>query len=184
MQDSDIINLYFDRNETAIKETDAKYGAYCNKIAFNILSDTHDAEECVNDTYMRTWNSIPPTRPSIFSAFLAKITRNLALDRYKGDATQKRSSNFVQSIDELCECISDNATIEHLELEELGELITNFLRSQKEHVKRMFVLRYFYEYSIEDIARIYNAGQSYVKVTLHRARAALAKYLKNQEVCI
>lgn len=184
MQDVEIIDLYFARDERAIEQTAEKYGAYCNKIAYNMLSDVHDAEECVNDTYMRAWGAIPPKRPEILSAFLAKITRNLALDRYKGLTAEKRADRFTESLDELCDCIGDENTWARLELSDLGELISKFLYTQKEAQRRIFVLRYFYEYSIEEIAHIYGAGISYVKTNLHRTRRALAKYLEKEGVCI
>ncbi len=182
MLDNQIIDLYFERDEQAIDATAEKYGAYCNKIAYNILSDIHDSEECVNDTYMKAWDTIPPTRPNIFSAFLAKITRNNAIDKYKGEHALKRGDNLSESIDELYESLEDNNTWNTLELAELGELISKFLYTQKEAARRIFVLRYFYEYSIEDIAQIYGTGTSYVKVKLHRTRSALAKYLKSEGV--
>ncbi|MBQ7386698.1 MAG: sigma-70 family RNA polymerase sigma factor [Clostridia bacterium] len=182
MLDNEIIDLYFERNEQAIDATAEKYGAYCNQIAYNILADIHDSEECVNDTYMKAWNTIPPTRPNVLSAFLAKITRNIAIDRYKGDHAQKRGDKLAESIDELYGSIDDNNTWNTLELSELGELISKFLYTQKEAARRIFVLRYFYEYSIDDIAHIYGTGASYVKTKLHRTRTALAKYLKSEGV--
>lgn len=183
MLDTEIIDLYFARDEQAIIETANKYDAYCNKIALNILADIHDAEECVNDTYMKTWDAIPPTRPNIFSAFLAKITRNLALDRYKGSNSQKRADKFAESLDELGDCVAEDNTWNSLELSELSELISKFLRASKEAPRRIFVLRYFYNYGIDDIAHIYGTTEGYVKVSLFRTRRALAKYLKSQGVC-
>ena len=184
MLDNEIINLYFERNEKAIDATAEKYGAYCNRIAYNILADIHDSEECVNDTYMRAWKAIPPTRPTILSAFLAKITRNLAIDRYKGDHAAKRGDKLAESIEELYSSIDDNNPWSTLELTELGDFISKFLYSQKEAARRIFVLRYFYEYSIEDIAHIYATNASYVKTSLHRTRKALVKYLSDKGVAI
>lgn len=184
MLDNEIIDLYFERNEQAIDATAEKYGAYCNRIAFNILADIHDSEECVNDTYMKAWNSIPPKRPDVFSAFLAKITRNIAIDRYKGDHANKRADKLATSIDELYDAIEDNNTWNTLDLAELGDLISKFLYKEKEAARRIFVLRYFYEYSIEDIAHIYATSASYVKTKLHRTRKALAKYLKENGVAV
>ncbi len=185
MLDNEIIDLYFDRDEKAIEETAEKYGAYCNQIAYNILADIHDSEECVNDTYMKVWNTIPPTRPNVFSAFLAKITRNTAIDRYKGDHAEKRGDNLAESIDELYSSVADdNSTWNALEISELGNLISKFLYTEKEAARRIFILRYFYEYSIEDIAHIYGVGASFVKTKLFRTRKALAKYLKNEGVSV
>ena len=184
MDDLSIIELYFARDEQAIKETDVKYGKLCYRIAHNILNNKEDSEECVNDTYMRAWNNIPPKRPTVFSAFLAKITRNIAIDRYKGDHADKRADKLATSIEELYDAIEDNNTWNKLELVELGDLISKFLYTEKEAARRIFVLRYFYEYSIEDIAHIYATSASYVKTKLHRTRRALAKYLNDNGVAV
>ena len=182
MLDTEIIDLYFARDEQAITETADKYGTYCNKIALNILSDIHDAEECVNDTYLKIWNAIPPTRPNIFSAFIAKITRNTALDRYKGSSSGKHLDKFAESIEELGDCVADDNTWSSLELSEISRLISKFLFTEKEAQRRIFVLRYFYNHGIDDIAHIYGTTEVYVKVSLFRTRRALAKYLKSQGV--
>jgi RNA polymerase sigma-70 factor (ECF subfamily) len=184
MLDNEIIDLYFERNEEAINATAEKYGSYCSRIAFNILADIHDSEECVNDTYMKAWNNIPPKRPTVLSAFLAKITRNIAIDRYKGDHADKRADRLATSIEELYDAIEDENTWNKLELVELGDLISKFLYTEKEAARRIFVLRYFYEYSIEDIAHIYATSASYVKTKLHRTRHALAKYLNDNGVAV
>ena len=108
MEDNEIIELYWKRNEVAIPETDKKYGKYCSKIAHNILTNIEDSEECVNDTYLRVWNALPPNRPSIFKAFLAKITRNLALDKYDSKNAQKRNNSMDLVYEELEDCIPTN----------------------------------------------------------------------------
>ena len=114
MKDEEIIDLFFARNEEAISETEKKYGKYCSYIANNILKNKEDTDECVSDTYLNAWNTIPPQRPSIFKAFLGKITRNLALNLYKKDHTQKRYHGIAIAIDELAECIPDEFDIEEL----------------------------------------------------------------------
>ncbi len=184
MQDKDIIALYFQRDERAISETADKYGVYCHKIAYNILSDVFDAEECVGDTYMRAWSTIPPTYPRILSAFLGRITRNLAIDRYNSAHSKKRGGRVALSLDELRECISEGSPWDTLEGAELGEIINSFLSEQRELVRRIFVSRYFYQSSVSQIAARYGISQSRVKTTLHRARTSLAKYLLERGISI
>ncbi len=179
MQDNAIIDLYIERDERAIDETAKKYGAYCQKIAYNILYDVFDTEECVNDTYMRTWNAIPPTIPKIFSAFLAKITRNLALDRYNLSKAKKRNT-LPESLDELSEIIGENNISDEIELSELGGSISRFLKDEKPLSRRIFIKRYFFEESIESIAKEHGLTASNVKVTLHRVRVHLADYLAKE----
>ena len=179
MQDNDIIDLYMKRDERAIDETSEKYGAYCQKIAFNILYDVFDAEECVNDTYLRTWNAIPPTVPKVFSSFLAKITRNLALDRYNSTRAKKRDS-LPESLDELSELVGGCSISDELEISELGAAISNFLINEKPLARRIFIKRYFFEDSISDIAREHGITVSSAKVLLHRIRLRLADFLKKE----
>ncbi len=181
MRDQEIIELYFQRSETAITETSAKYGAYCHTVAMNILRDIFDAEECVNDTYHRAWRSIPPTRPTRLGAFLAKITRNLAIDRYNRKKAKKRGGEYAESLEELGDCIGVNDSTGET-LEELGAIISEFLKSEKELARRLFVRRYFYENSIKQISEIHGISESLVKTTLHRTRARLAIYLRKEGV--
>lgn len=184
MQDEKIIELYFSRDENAITETAAKYGRYCTQIAFNILKDIFDSEECVNDTYHKVWQSIPPTRPRIFSAFLGKITRNLAIDRYKSKTAQKRGGySLEESLDELSECVGESG-FNDLDLNELGALISNFLKKEKDIYRKIFVRRYFYEDSISDISKGFGISVSYVKTALSRSRKRLAEYLKKEGIFI
>ena len=177
MQDQAIIDLYIERNERAIEETAAKYGAYCNKIAYNILRDVFDAEECVNDTYLRVWNTVPPTVPNIFSAFLAKITRNLAIDRYNKSHSQKRDTGVTASLDELTECVGDGDLSDELETALLGKAISAFLTGEKPLTRRIFIRKYFFEDTLSEIAKSHGMSEANVKVTLHRARARLRDYL-------
>ena len=182
MQDQEIIELYFARDERAIAATAAQYGGYCQSIAMNILSDMLDAEECVNDTWLRTWNAIPPTRPNVLRVFVGKITRNLALDRYRARTAEKRAGGeFAVSLDELDECVGvtdegDSALI--------GESISNFLRTQPELARKMFVCRYFYCDSIADIARRFRVGEGMVKSTLFRVRARLRDHLEKEGISV
>lgn len=183
MQDTEIIDLYLKRDERAINETAEKYGAYCEKIAYNILTDRFESEECVNDTYMRAWNSIPPTLPRILSAFLAKITRNLAIDRYNARSAKKRCG-YAESLDELAECVGGRDISEEIELSELGAAINRFLINEKDLSRRIFVRRYFFEDSIKEIASAHCLSQGNVKTVLHRTRKRLADFLREEGIFI
>ena len=181
MQDSEIIELFFKRDEQAISAVTEKYAAYCTRVAMNILCDFSDSEECVNDTYLAAWNSIPPTRPSSLSAYLARLTRNLALNRYKARGAERRGGGeFALSLDELDDCIADDSRAD----EELGRLISEFLYGEKKEVRQIFVRRYFYSDSIADIAHRFTLTESKVKSVLHRTRKALHKYLTENGVHI
>ena len=184
MQDNDIIELYFSRDEQAIAETAKKYGAYCYTISYNILHDSFDADECVNDTYNKTWHTIPPTRPGIFKSFLGKITRNLSLDRYDMTNTAKRGGRVAESLDELSECVGDFDIDEKFDSEAIATIINRFLGEIKELDRRIFVRRYFFEDSISDIAKMHKVSESQVKTTLFRMRAKLSEHLKREEVFV
>lgn len=184
MEDAKIIELYFARDERAISETDEKYGRYCFTVANNLLSDEGESEECVNDTYMRTWNTIPPTRPSVFRAFLAKIARNLALDRATARSAKKRNARLVESLDELSECVGDSGGFAELESREITAVINDFLKSEDSLARNIFLRRYFYLDSVSDIAKRYFIGVSRVKTTLFRMRERLAKRLLEEGVSL
>ena len=179
MQDNDIIELYIKRDERAIDETAEKYGPYCLKIAENILYDVFEAEECVDDTYMRAWNTIPPTLPRIFSSFLGKVTRNLALDRYRASKAKKRDG-VSDSLEELAELIGECNISKEIEAEELSAAISRFLTKEKPLNRRIFIRRYFFEDSLESIAREHGITLSGVKVTLHRCRKRLGEFLTRE----
>ena len=181
--DTEIIDLYLKRDERAIDETATKYGAYCEKIAYNILLDSFDAEECVNDTYMRTWNTIPPTIPRIFSSFLAKITRNLAIDSYKRKTAEKRSG-YEASLDELSECVGGRDINDDIEISAIGSAISRFLLTENETSRRLFLRRYFFEDSIIEIAKNHGMTVGAVKTSLHRTRARLAKFLAEEDIYV
>ena len=189
MEDQQIVDLYWERDERAIAESDAKYGRYCIQIALNILDNAQDAEECVNDTYLRAWNAIPPNRPTKLGAFLGKITRNLSLDRYKARKTAKRGNSlFLVSLDELSECIPDGSTgfgsgfDDETEARRIGECINRFLRKQSGEVRDVFICRYFYSDSIGEIARRFGLSESKVKSMLHRTRGKLKKLLESEGI--
>ncbi len=177
MDDSKIIELYFERNEQAIKETDVKYGKLCYRIAYNILSNREDSEECVNDTYMGAWNAIPPTRPDNFMAFLSKIARNLSLKRLEFLTREKRSAAVFLSLDELAAVLQDERFSPEANDEYVGKLISAFLRNQKEDARNVFIRKYFFFDSIEEISVRYSFTESKVKNMLFRTRNKLKEYL-------
>ncbi len=179
MDDNQIVELYWQRNECAISETAAKYGAYCMKISQNILADRADSEENVNDAYLHAWNAMPPQRPAFLSAFLGKLTRNLALNRLKARTAHKRLGDvFSVSLDELSDCAPPlPAPEDEAAAAELGRAISAFLRTQTEEVRAMFILRYFYCGSIAELSERFHCGESRVKTTLLRTRARLKQHL-------
>lgn len=179
MGDKEIIQLYFDRDQKALLATAKKYGKYCTTIARNILGNNEDAEECVNDTYWKTWNCIPPTRPTIFSAFLGKITRNLAFDKYKYNHVMKRGNGEVPVVlDELAECVSGVESVEQeIDRRELVEAIHSFLGALEPKKRSIFISRYWYCDSISTIAKRHEMTEGNVSVTLNRLRAKLKEHL-------
>ena len=180
MEDQQIVELYWQRDERAIQETAEKYGAYCRKISMNILNNRDDSDENVNDTYLRAWRSIPPVRPVSLMAFLAKIARNLALNRYKARHAQKREGDsFALSLEELDDCTPAAFQVENqAEEAELGRCISDFLRGQPADRRNVFLCRYFYGESIEEIGRRF--GQSKVKTMLMRTRRLLRERLEKE----
>ena len=184
MEDAQIIELYFARNECAIKETDEKYGKICLHIANNILDNEEDAKECLNDTYLSVWNQIPPTQPQNFMAFICKIVRNLSLKKLEYLYAKKRNPNVVVSLSELEIILADRHVMSPMEDEEIGKLISNFLRKEKEDSRNVFIRRYWYFDSVGDIAKRYGFSESKVKSMLHHTRNRLRKYLEKEGVWI
>lgn len=178
MEDERIISLYFDRSEQAISETQKKYGSYCRAIARNILRDEGESEECENDTYLRTWNAIPPARPRFLRAFLGKITRHLALDRYAAKTADKRRASLCEISEELSTCLPDASQGDSGEQLALTDSLNRFLSGLPSLTRVVFVRRYFYLLSIREIARDLGLGESYVKVMLHRTRNTLRHFLE------
>ena len=179
MDDIKIVQLYWDRNEQAIPATTDKYGNYCTSIAKNILGNYEDAEECVNDTYLNAWNSMPPHRPSILSTFLGKITRNLSLNRYKHNTADKRGGGqAIVVFDEIAELVSDTDSVEQeINRKELIRAIDDFLDRLPTDKKKIFVCRYWYFDSVSDIANRFGMKENNVSVMLSRLRLKLHKYL-------
>ena len=184
IDDKKIIELYFERNEQAIKETDIKYGKLCHKIAYNILNNLQDSEECVNDTYLGVWNKIPPTRPDNFKAYISKIVRSISIDKFRKQKAKKRSADMVMALDELTEVLPDERHAPGRNDEEIGKLIRIFLRKQKEEVQRVFVLKYFYFESNRAIAEKYGFTERKVTNMLARTRNKLKKYLIEEGIYI
>ena len=184
IDDKKIIELYFERNEQAIKETDIKYGKLCHKIAYNILNNLQDSEECVNDTYLGVWNKIPPTRPDNFKAYISKIVRSISIDKFRKQKAKKRSADMVMALDELTEILPDERHAPGRNDEEIGKLLSIFLRKQKEEVQRVFVLKYFYFESNRAIAEKYGFTERKVTNMLARTRNKLKKYLIEEGIYI
>ena len=179
MEDSKIIELYWQKNENAIKETSSKYGAYCFAIAENILHNKEDSEECVNDTWLKTWNAIPPHKPAKLQMFLAKITRNLSFNRFNARSAKKRGSGeIVMVLDELAECLANESDVaSEYEVRELGRCIRNFVRTLPERDGNVFVCRYFFTAPVAEIAKKYNLTENNVMVILSRTRTKLKNHL-------
>ena len=185
MEDTKIIDLFWERDESAIRETEITYGRYCRTIAFNILGVEEDVQECLNDTWLGAWNSIPPARPACLSAFLAKITRNLAISKYRAKYAKKRTGDRLsESLDELGECIpvSNDNVSQAIDRRILAEAINGYLDTCSEKQRKIFVRRFFYFDSIAEISQMYGIGQSDVKVTLMRMRRSLQKILEEEEL--
>lgn len=185
MEDSQIIELYWQRSESAIAETSHKYGKLCRRIAMNIVGNYSDAEECENDTYIAVWNAIPPTRPNIFAAFLSRIARNIALNRYEYNKAQKRNNEFDLILSELEECIADKNTVEkNLEEGMLADIIDDFLTGLSKEKRVIFVRRYWYSDNVKEIARRMRISESKVKTVLFRTRKELQEYLAQRDIIV
>lgn len=185
MEDSAIIDLYFARSESAISETQTKYGRMLMSVSMRILRNTEDADEAVSDTYMKTWNSIPPTRPNVFSAFLTKIVRNVSLDKLDSMNAAKRGAGEIPAVlDELEECIADSRIPVPGEGMELREILNSFLEKEKPEARKIFVRRYFFGSEVKEIAEIYGIGESKVKMSLARSRERLKACLEEEGVTV
>lgn len=178
ISDEEIVALYWKRDERAIRETDDKYGHYLYTLAYNIVHDRMDSEECVNDTYLGTWNCIPPTRPRVFVNFISKLVRNLAVDCFRKTRAQRRiPTELTVSLEELDECIPapEEGYLDKTALH-LAELLSEFLREQTSRGEFIFICRYYYCDSVENIAKMLGVG----KTTVYREIRALRKDLKER----
>ena len=182
MEGSEIITLYWQRDQTAIQETQNSYGRYLTKIACNILSNREDGDEIVNDTCLKAWNSIPPNRPDSLSAYLGKVTRRLAIDALRTRGREKRmASAYAVSLSELEECVPGGVGVEeHLELSLLAQAINTYLHTLKPQARNLFIGRYFYMDSLKEVAAYYGMSESKAKSVLYRVRLGLKDYLTQE----
>ena len=182
MEDSQIVALYWARNEQALAETAAKYGSYCFSIAYNILSSREDADESVNDTYMSAWERIPPHEPAVLSAFLGKLTRRISLNKWRSKSRRKRGGGqMTLALEELSECIPGSEDVEHsIQQKELTQAIIDFLNRLPGTEREVFLCRYWYLADIRQIASGFGFTESKVKSMLHRTRIKLRTHLKEE----
>ena len=182
MKDQDIVNLYWDRNEDAIHQTQMKYGAYLAKVSYNIIADFEDSKECVNDTYLAAWNSMPTNRPNNLATYLGKITRQISIDVFRKRHREKRyASEYAVSLDELGDSFTNGVTPEQeLDAKLLDEAINRFVSALPEMTQRAFVGRYYFFDSLKDIASYCGMKEGKVKILLFRTRQKLKDYLKKE----
>lgn len=186
MEDERIIELYWNRDEEALRQANLKYGAFCFYIANNILKNEEDSKECVNDTWFKSWMAIPPKRPEFFQAFLGRITRNLSLDRYRKSHASKRGGGDVEAIyEELEGCIADTGTQDsQTDSIVITDAISRFLTGLSHDARIIFVRRYWYADSVGQIAERYGMGESKVKSSLMRSRGKLKAFLGKEGIII
>ncbi len=184
MEDNEIIELYFSRNERAIAETQTKYGKLCYSIANKIVGNEHEADECVSDTYLGIWQAIPPERPNCFKAFVAKIARNNALSRLRYNTAAKRNADAVLSLHELEEIIPASSRFDEIEDREVGKWISEFLYVEKEETRNIFLRKYWFFDSITEISERYGHSEAKIKSILFRTRNKLKGYLTEKGVSL
>ena len=181
MDDSQIVSLYWQRNEEAIDRTEKKYGQYLTTIAYNILSDREDSQESVNDTYLAAWDSMPPHKPQVLSAYLGKLTRRISIDLLRKRTSQKRNGGeYALSLEELSECIGSNTAEETVDVQALSTAIAAFLRTASPEARNVFLCRYYYLDPVKKIAGYCGISESKVKILLHRTRQELWDYLQKE----
>lgn len=181
MEDNQIIELFFQRDETALTHTRERYGSRLQALAFRILGNREDAEECENDTYWRAWNSIPPQRPQFLAAYLAKICRNLALHLLEKSNADKRTATVIELTSELSECLPDHRSQDETDEREWGERMSRFLQTVSQENRTIFIRRYFLSESVSVIAQTLHISESKVKSSLFRTRKKLRDYLSKEE---
>lgn len=184
MDDGQILDLYWERDERAIRETDAIYGNRLHMLAKRIVQTHEDAEESVSDTYLKAWDTIPPQRPTCFFAYLAKICRNFALGRLRWQNAEKRKADVVSLTAEMELCIPDKAAQYQMEGQEIGKLMTRFVGELSQENRLIFLRRYWFLDSIEEIAQKYGMSQSKVKTRLYRIRHRLRTFLEQEGIGI
>ena len=188
MNDEKIIDLFWKRDETAIKEADKKYGRYCSTVSMSILHNELDAEECVNDAYLSLWNSIPPHRPQVLRTFLGRIVRNISINRHK--STHRQGHNCYMDVsleelmDELVDCFPSDDDMTNELSGEIKEYLQAFLREQDALNRKLFVGRYWYSYSISRLSASYGLTEGAVEIRLRRTRTKLKKYLNERGISV
>lgn len=182
MQDERIVELYWQREEDAIKETEQKYSHYLYKVAYNILADREDSKESVNDTYFSAWNSMPPNKPVVLSTYLGKLTRRISIDIFRKKNRQKRkASEYAISLEELEECLTEgDATMENVDARLLAQAINRFLRELPEEARNTFIGRYYFLDSVKEVAKYCSMSESKAKSLLYHTRAGLKTYLEKE----
>lgn len=184
MEDAKIIELYFARDENAIQETSSAYGQKLDRLSFRIMKNPEDAQECVNDTYLKAWNAMPPQKPAYLFAFLAKICRHLCFGKLDYQKAKKRKFELIALSDELSMCIPDRLASAEPEQQLLGDILTAFLKKLPEENRLIFMRRYWYSDSISEISKRYGMTQSKVKTSLFRTRGKLKVYLESEGIAI
>ena len=185
MTDTEIINLFFERSEQAIDELAKKHGNAVARVARNILGNEQDTEECVNDTYLGTWNAIPPHRPSPLRTFVCKIARNLATMKFHSNTAEKRNSQYDLALDELEEYLADNSSVEEAyDAKELRAAINGFLATLNPSDRFLFMRRYWYSDPVKDIAKMAHSTTNSVTVRLFRIREKLRHYLVKEGLLV
>ena len=183
MEEMEIVQLYWDRDERAIEESEQKYGGLCRSVALRVLENIEDSEECVSDTWLRSWNAIPPQRPSLLGAFLARITRNLALDRWRAaHAARRGGSETALALEELEDCVSGVRLEDEVERRELTRALNGFLRSLPEGDRTLFLRRYWAVETLESLAKQEGMSVSALHRRLGKLRAALADHLRKEGI--
>lgn len=181
MSDEQIVELYWQRDEQAIKETDIKYKSFLLSVAYNIVGDARDSEECLNDTYIGAWNAMPPARPTLLQAFLATIMRRTAIDRYKARKRQKRVvSELMVSLSELEEFIADDDRYSEVNAKELGRVISDFVRALPDRRMYIFMSRYYFARPIKEIARLLKCSESTVNKEIAAIKCDLKEKLEKE----
>ena len=185
MEDSEIISLFFERSEQAIEELDRKHGPAVKRTAANILKDRLDVEECVSDTYLRTWNSIPPQAPNPLASYVCRIAHNLAIDRYHANTAAKRNGKYDLVLDEIEECIPSGMSVEtELDAKELGASINRFLSGLSKEDRFLFVRRYWYADSVRELAAMTHGSPNRISVRLFRLREKLRNTLTKEGLLV
>ena len=183
MEDEKIVMLYWERNEDAIRETEKKYRKYCYSVAYNILHSHEDSDECVNDTWNDAWHAIPPAIPTVLRSFLARITRNIAIDRYRRDTAQKRAAEVESAIEEYWECIPNgDGSIE--DTLALKQAVNGFLARLDARTRIIFMRRYWYAMGVKEIAESMGLSESHVSVILHRTRSKFKDHLTKEGIFV